>query len=92
MNSTADFEQIRYEQPAERVVRIMLARADTRNAQGMYNAIHSAFGLHHLGHANARILYQMGVDPAGEKKIRREAREQIENGERRSKRDAGNRP
>ncbi len=46
------------------------------DAQGMYSAIHSAFGLHHLGHANARILHQAGVDPSGAPKIKAEAREQ----------------
>ena len=50
------------------------------DAQGMYGAIHSAFGLHHLGHANSRILHDMGVDPTGQNKIRKEAREQIEGG------------
>ena len=58
-----------------------LAVNQSLDAQGMYSAIHSAFGLHHLGHANSRILYEMGVDPAGQKKIRKEARQQIEEGE-----------
>ena len=53
-----------------------LAVNQSLDAQGMYNAIHSAFGLHHLGHANARILYEAGVDPSGAPKIRKEAREQ----------------
>lgn len=53
-----------------------LAVNQSLDAQGMYNAIHSAFGLHHLGHANSRILYEMGVDPNGAPKIKREAREQ----------------
>lgn len=46
------------------------------DAQGMYNAIQSAFGLHHLGHANARIQYQSGIDPSGAKRIKKEAKEQ----------------
>ena len=54
-----------------------LAVNQSLDAQGMYNAIHSAFGLHHLGHANARILHQMGVDPAGAAKIEKEARQQM---------------
>ena len=61
-----------------------LAVNQSLDAQGMYSAINSAFGLHHLGHANSRILHQMGVNPAGEKKIRREAREQVEAGEKQS--------
>jgi len=54
-----------------------LAVNQSLDAQGMYNAIHSAFGLHHLGHANSRILHQMGVNPTGAEKIEKEAREQI---------------
>ena len=57
-----------------------LAVNQSLDAQGMYNAIHSAFGLHHLGHANSRILYEMGVDPTGAEKIEKEAREQIASG------------
>lgn len=53
-----------------------LAVNQSLDAQGMHNAIHSAFGLHHLGHANARILHHIGVDPSGAAKIKKEAREQ----------------
>ena len=35
MDSPADFTEIRYERPSERVARIVLARADKRNAQDM---------------------------------------------------------
>jgi len=44
------------------------------DAQGMYNAIQSAFGLHHLGHANMRIMHGMGVEPTGAKKIETQAK------------------
>ena len=72
--------------PASRLFGLKLAKLavnQSPDAQGMYSAIHSAFGLHHLGHANSRILYEMGVDPTGQDKIRKEAREQIEMGEKR---------
>ena len=35
MDTVADFTEIRYERPSERVARIVLARADRRNAQDM---------------------------------------------------------
>ena len=44
------------------------------DAQGMYNAIQSAFGLHHLGHANMRIMHQGAVDPSGAEKIKTQAK------------------
>ena len=44
------------------------------DAQGMYNAIQSAFGLHHLGHANMRILHGSAVEPMGADKIAAEAK------------------
>jgi enoyl-CoA hydratase len=45
------------------------------DAQGMYNAIHSAFGLHHLGHANMRIMHQgSAVEPSGAEKIKTQAK------------------
>jgi len=44
------------------------------DAQGMYNAIQSAFGLHHLGHANMRIMHGTGVEPSGAKKIETQAK------------------
>ncbi len=44
------------------------------DAQGMYNAIQSAFGLHHLGHANMRIMHQGAVDPSGAEKIKAQAK------------------
>ena len=46
------------------------------DAQGMWNAVQSAFGLHHLGHANFRLLRTTAEAPKEQPttKIRREAR------------------
>jgi len=44
------------------------------DAQGMYNAIQSAFGLHHLGHANMRIMHDSAVEPTGAQKIEAQAK------------------
>jgi enoyl-CoA hydratase len=44
------------------------------DAQGMWNAIQSAFNLHQFGHANNFALYGQLVDPAGLETIKREAR------------------
>ena len=44
------------------------------DAQGMYNAIQSAFGLHHLGHANMRIMHNSAVEPTGAQKIEAQAK------------------
>ena len=35
------------------------------DAQGQWNAIQSAFALHHIGHANARIVHGAPIDPGG---------------------------
>ncbi len=47
------------------------------DAQGLWNALQSAFGLHHLGHANMRILHESAVEPTGAGKIRTQARSQM---------------
>ena len=78
---TLDLAKRIAKQPPFGVKLAKLAVNQSLDAQGMYNAIHSAFGLHHLGHANSRILYEMGVDPTGAEKIEKEAREQIAKGE-----------
>lgn len=45
------------------------------DAQGMWTAIQAAFGLHHVGHAHARILFDgMPVDPSGIEVIRQLSR------------------
>lgn len=44
------------------------------DAQGMWNAIQSAFNLHQFGHANNLAIHGDIVDPAGVDIIRREAR------------------
>ncbi|OYU34925.1 enoyl-CoA hydratase [Novosphingobium sp. PASSN1] len=50
------------------------------DAQGMWNAIQSAFNLHQFGHANNRAIYGQLVDPAGLDIIRSEARASRERG------------
>src|SRR5438309_2151841 len=35
------------------------------DAQGQWNAVQSAFALHHVGHANARIVHGAPIHPAG---------------------------
>ena len=40
------------------------------DAQGQYNAVQAAFGLHHLGHANNRIVHDLPIDPVGIQIIR----------------------
>lgn len=40
------------------------------DAQGQYTAVQSAFALHHLGHANARVVHGSPVDPGGIEAIR----------------------
>ena len=44
------------------------------DAQGMWTAVQSAFGLHHLGHAHNRIVHGTLVDPEGIKTIRDQAK------------------
>lgn len=44
------------------------------DAQGQWTALQGAFSLHHLGHANARIVHGIPVEPSGAEIIRREAK------------------
>jgi enoyl-CoA hydratase len=45
------------------------------DAQGQWSAVQSAFSLHHLGHAQARLLHDgVPIDPSGAELIRRDAR------------------
>jgi enoyl-CoA hydratase len=46
---------------------------NTLDAMGMYTAIQSAFGLHHVGHNHNLRLHGSLVDPAGMQVIRDEA-------------------
>jgi enoyl-CoA hydratase len=62
-------------QPAMGLKLAKMAVNQSLDAQGMYNALQSAFGLHHLGHANSRLLAQSGVKMDVDK-IRREAKKQ----------------
>lgn len=56
---------------------LTLAKQSVNNAQeamGMYTAIQSAFGLHHVGHSHNRLKYDGSlVDPEGVQVIRDEA-------------------
>ncbi len=47
-----------------------LAVNQSLDAQGQWNAIQSAIGLHHLGHAHARVVHGVPVDPSGAEVIR----------------------
>jgi enoyl-CoA hydratase len=47
-----------------------LAVNQSLDAQGQWTAIQSAIGLHHLGHAHARVLHGIPVDPSGAEVIR----------------------
>ena len=44
------------------------------DAQGMWTAVQSAFGLHHLGHTHALAVHGIRVEPSGAKVIREGAR------------------
>jgi enoyl-CoA hydratase len=44
------------------------------DAQGMWTAIQSAFGLHHFAHTHNQVMHGMIVDPAGMQVIRDQAR------------------
>ena len=45
-----------------------------QDAQGLWSALQSAMSLQQLGHANARIVHGIPVDPEGAKVIRRDAK------------------
>jgi enoyl-CoA hydratase len=45
----------------------------TLDAMGMYTALQSAFGLHHVGHNHNYRLFESLVDPSGAEVIRRES-------------------
>lgn len=44
------------------------------DAQGMWTAVQSAFGLHHLGHTNSLVKHGVRVEPTGAQMIRDSAR------------------
>jgi enoyl-CoA hydratase len=44
------------------------------DAQGMWTAVQSAFGLHHLGHTNSLVKHGIRVEPTGVQMIRDGAR------------------
>ena len=51
-----------------------LACNQSLDAQGQTALLQSAMGWQQVGHANARLVHGMPVDPAGAETIRREAR------------------
>ncbi|HSJ90557.1 MAG TPA: enoyl-CoA hydratase [Ilumatobacter sp.] len=58
------------------MIGLTLAKQSVNNAldaMGMYNAIQSAFGLHHVGHNHNLRLFDSLVDPSGLQVIRDEA-------------------
>ena len=55
---------------------LQLAKQSVNNsldAQGMYTAIQSAFGLHHVAHSNNMQVHGTLIDPSGLKVVRDEA-------------------
>jgi enoyl-CoA hydratase len=59
------------ERPAMGLKLAKLAVNQSLDAQGQWQAIQSALGLHHLGHAHARVQHGVPVDPSGADVIRR---------------------
>ncbi len=57
-----------------------LAVNQSLDAQGQWTAIQSAFSLHHLGHAHARILHGYPIEPSGIEVIRSDAKDQTVKG------------
>jgi enoyl-CoA hydratase/carnithine racemase len=58
------------ERPAIGLKLAKLAVNASLDAQGQWNAIQSAFALHHVGHANARIVHGTPIDPTGIEVVR----------------------
>ena len=48
----------------------------SQEAQGLWNAVQSAFGLHHLGHTHALSVHGIRVEPSGIRVIREDAKAQ----------------
>ncbi|HEX4905343.1 MAG TPA: enoyl-CoA hydratase [Acidimicrobiales bacterium] len=59
------------ERPAMGLKLAKLAVNQSLDAQGQWQAIQSALGLHHLGHAHARVVHGIPVDPSGAEVIRK---------------------
>lgn len=57
-------------QPAMGLKLAKLAVNQSLDAQGQWTALQAAFSLHHLGHANARAVHGIPVDPSGARRIR----------------------
>ena len=61
------------------MIGLTLAKQSVNNsldAMGMYTAIQSAFGLHHVGHNHNQRLFDSLVDPEGIDVIRSEVQKQ----------------
>lgn len=59
------------ERPAMGLKLAKLAVNQSLDAQGQWTALRAALGLHHLGHAHARVLHGIPVDPSGAEVVRR---------------------
>jgi enoyl-CoA hydratase len=61
------------ERPAMGLKLAKMSVNQSLDAQGQWTAVQAAFALHHLGHANARIVHGMPLDPAGMDMIRKKS-------------------
>jgi len=57
-----------------------LAVNQSLDAQGQWTAVQAAFSLHHLGHAHARVVHGMPIDPSGMDVIRQLSQKQTVEG------------
>lgn len=62
---TLDIAKEIAERPAMGLKLAKLAVNASLDAQGQWNAVQSAFALHHIGHAHARIVHGAPIDPGG---------------------------
>jgi enoyl-CoA hydratase len=58
------------QRPAMGLKLAKLAVNASLDAQGQYSAVQAAFALHHVGHANARIVHGAPIDPSGVEVVR----------------------
>lgn len=73
-NFTLDMAKRIATRPAMGLRLAKLAVNQSLDAQGQWTALQAAFSLHHLGHANARIVHDYPVVPSGVEIIRNEAK------------------
>jgi len=62
---TMDIAKEIAERPAMGLRLAKMAVNASLDAQGQWNAVQSAFAMHHIGHANARIVHGTPIDPSG---------------------------